>query len=54
MVKMEPMEEDQLDFAFAAEVLSKWNANEESDAALWKRMESMVRALVVSLGLLEG
>ena len=42
-VKTEPLDEDQLDFAFAADVLAGWNANEESDAALWKRMESMVR-----------
>jgi len=35
------LEDDQLDFAFATEVLSGWNANEESDAALWKRMESI-------------
>lgn len=42
------MDEDQLDFAFAVEMLSGWNANEESDAALWKRMESVVRVLVPS------
>jgi len=41
VVKAEPMDEDQLDFAFAVEMLSGWNANEESDAALWKRMESI-------------
>lgn len=45
-VKAEPLDDDQLDFAFATDVLSSWNANEESDAALWKRMESMVRSLV--------
>ena len=48
MIKAEPMDEDQLDFAFAVEMLSGWNANEESDAALWKRMESVVRVLVPS------
>jgi len=35
------LEDDQLDFAFATEMLSGWNANEESGAALWKRMETM-------------
>ena len=51
LVKTEPSDEDQLDFAFAADVLASWNANEESDAALWKRMESMVHSLVFSSGL---
>lgn len=41
LVKTEPLGEDQLDFAFATEVLSGWKPNEESDAALWKRMETM-------------
>lgn len=41
-VKAEPLDDDQLDFVFATEVLSSWNANEESDAELWKRMESLV------------
>ena len=50
VVKTEPLDEDQLDFAFAVEMLSGWNANEESDGALWKRMESMVRALLFSSG----
>ena len=44
VVKTEFLDEDQLDFAFAVEMLSKWNANEESDAALWNRMETMVGA----------
>jgi hypothetical protein len=44
-VKMEPLDEDQFDFAFATEVLSGWMPNEESDVALWKRMETMVRSL---------
>lgn len=43
-MKMEPLDEDQLDFAFATEVLSGWKPNEESDVALWKRMETMVRS----------
>lgn len=51
LVKMEPLDDDQLDFAFAADVLASWNANEESDAALWKRMESMVCSLVFFSGL---
>jgi hypothetical protein len=42
-VKMEPLEEVQLDLAFAADVLSSWNPNEESDEALWNRMEATVR-----------
>lgn len=46
VVKTEPLDDDQLDFAFAVEMLSGWNANEENDAALWKRMESMVCAPV--------
>ena len=50
-VKTEPLDEDQLDFAFVTEVLSGWKPNEESDAALWKRMETMVCSLVFSLGL---
>jgi hypothetical protein len=41
--KMEPLEEVQLDLAFAADVLSSWNPNEESDEALWNRMEATVR-----------
>lgn len=53
-VKTEPLDEDQLDFAFATDILSGWNANEESDAALWKRMGSMVRSQVFSLGFLCG
>lgn len=51
LVKTEPLGEDQLDFAFATEVLSGWKPDEESDAALWKRMETMVRLLVSPLGL---
>jgi len=54
LVKTEPLDEDQLDFAFAADVLASWNANEESDAALWKRMESMVHSLVLSPVLRDG
>ena len=54
LVKTEPLDEDQMDFAFAADVLASWNANEESDAALWKRMESMVHSLVFSSGLRDG
>ena len=46
LVKTEPLEEDELDFAFATEVLSGWNPNEESDAALWKRMETTVCSLI--------
>lgn len=46
VVKSEPLDEDQLDFAFAVDMLSGWNANEESDAALWRRMENLVRTLV--------
>jgi archaellum component FlaD/FlaE len=42
-VKMEPLDEVQLDLAFAADVLSSWNPNEESDEALWNRMEATVR-----------
>ena len=53
LVKTEPLDEDQLDFAFAADILTSWNANEESDAALWKRMESMVHSLVFA-GLQDG
>jgi len=53
-VKSEPLDEDQLDFAFATNVLSGWNANEESDAALWKRMESMVCSMVSSSGYRDG
>ena len=49
-VKMEPLDEDELDVAFATEVLSGWNPNEESDAALWKRMETTVCSLTFSLG----
>ena len=49
-IKTEPLDDDQLDFAFATNVLSGWNANEESDVALWKRMESMVRSLVFPSG----
>ena len=49
-VKTEPLDDDQLDFAFATDVLSGWNANEESDAELWKRMEIMVCSLVLSWG----
>lgn len=41
VVKTEPMDEDDLDFAFATEVLSAWKPNEENDAALWKRMDNM-------------
>lgn len=41
LVKTEPLEDDQLDFAFATEVLSTWKPNEECDAELWKRMETM-------------
>ena len=48
VIKTEPLDEDQLDFAFAVDILSGWNADEESDAALWKRMESTVRVLVFS------
>jgi len=40
-VKMEPLDEDQLDFAFVTEVLSGWKPYEESDVELWKRMETM-------------
>lgn len=54
LVKMEPLEDDQLDFAFATEVLSGWNANEESDAELWKRMESTVRSLAFHSGFRDG
>ena len=54
VVKTEPLDEDQLDFAFAVDMLSGWNANEESDAALWKRMESMVRASVFSSFFFDG
>lgn len=54
LVKTEPLDEDQLDFAFATDVLSRWNANEECDAALWKRMESMVSSLVFSSGFRSG
>ena len=54
LVKTEPLDEDQLDFAFATDILSGWNANEESDAALWKRMGSMVRSQVFSSGFLCG
>ena len=50
-VKTEPLDEDNLDFAFATGVLSGWNPNEESDAALWKRMETTVCSLVFSLRL---
>jgi len=53
-VKAEPLDEDQLDFVFAADVLASWNADEESDAALWKRMENMVRSLVFSSGMPDG
>lgn len=42
VVKTEFPDEDQLDFAFAVEMLSKWNSKEESDESLWKRMETMV------------
>jgi hypothetical protein len=48
VVKTEPLDEDHLDFAFATEVLSGWKPNEESDAALWKRMETMACSLVFS------
>jgi hypothetical protein len=50
VVKTEPLDEDQLDFAFAVDMLNGWNADEESGAALWRRMESMVGALVFSSG----
>lgn len=42
LVKTEPLDEDQLDFVFVTEVLSGWKPHEETDAALWKRMETMV------------
>lgn len=48
-VKTEPQDEDQLDFMFATEVLSNWKPEEETDAALWKRMETMVRSQAVSM-----
>ena len=48
VVKTEPMDEDQLDFVFATEMLANWKPNEESDVALWKRMETMVRSPMVS------
>jgi len=54
VVKTEPLDEDQMDFAFATQVLSGWNANEESDVALWKRMESMVSSMVCSLSFWVG
>ena len=44
-VKTEPLDGDQLDFAFATELLSGWRPNEESDAELWKRMETIVCSL---------
>ena len=50
LAKVEPSDED-LDFAFAVDILSRWNPNEENDAALWKRMETTVRSLVPSSGL---
>ena len=49
LVKAEALDDDQLDFAFAANILDGWNANEESDEALWKRMESMVCSLEFSV-----
>jgi hypothetical protein len=51
LVKTEPLDEDQLDFAFATQVLSGWKPHEESDAELWKRMETIVRSLISPLGL---
>ena len=48
VVKTESLDEDQLDFAFAAEILTNWNPNEEGDAALWERMKTTVRSPVVS------
>jgi hypothetical protein len=54
VVKTEPLDDDQQDFAFATDVLSSWNANYESDEALWKRMGSMVRYLVFSPGFRNG
>ena len=45
-VKTEPVEAEELDFSFAAEVLSTWKPNEECDAELWKRMETTVFPLV--------
>jgi hypothetical protein len=47
LLKTEPLDEDQLDFAFATDVLSSWKPNEENDAALWKRMETMVHLLAL-------
>ena len=52
LVKTELLDDNHLDFAFAIEVLLSWNPNEENGAALWKRMETMVRSLAVFLGLL--
>ena len=54
LVKTESLDDDQLDFAFAADVLASWNADEESDAALWKRMEIMVCSLIFSSNLRDG
>ena len=42
VVKTVFLDEDQLDFAFAVEMLSKWNSKEESDASFWNRMDNMV------------
>ena len=36
------MDEEGLDFTFVAGILRDWNPKEESDAALWKRMENTV------------
>ena len=52
LVKTEPLDDDHLDFALATEVLLSWEPTEESEAALWKRMNTMVRSLAFFLGLL--
>jgi hypothetical protein len=54
LLKTEPLDEDQLDFAFATDVLSGWKPNEESDAALWKRMEIMVHLLALFTSVFAG
>ena len=42
LVKTEPLEDVELDFFFAAGVLSAWKPDEECDEELWKRMETTV------------
>lgn len=50
----EPLSEDELDFKFVAGILCDWDPDTESDEALWKRMEDLVRPLTFSFCFRDG